>query len=85
MVVASDVSAGRAASHGARKHSLAEVMKGEMLASIFPKASLDTLIKIMFQGQQTSHSLLEGEVKPEVSSSSGLTEETSEYLRQFFS
>jgi hypothetical protein len=24
-------------------------MKGEMLASIFPKASLDTLIKIMFR------------------------------------
>jgi hypothetical protein len=24
-------------------------MKGEMLASIFPKASLDTLIKILFR------------------------------------
>jgi hypothetical protein len=24
-------------------------MKGEVLASIFPKASLDTLIKIMFR------------------------------------
>jgi hypothetical protein len=62
---ADDVTAAKVASHGARKQSLAEVMKGEMLASIFPKESLDTLIKILFREQQTSHSLLEGEVKPE--------------------
>jgi hypothetical protein len=48
-VPADDVTAAKVASHGARKQSLAEVMKGDMLASIFPKESLRTLIKILFR------------------------------------
>jgi hypothetical protein len=49
-VVDDDVTAGKGgAFHGVRKQSMAEAMKGEMLTSIFPKASLDTLIKIMFR------------------------------------
>jgi hypothetical protein len=50
-VVADDLTAGKSASHGVRKQSVADALKGEILASIFPKASLDTLIKIMFREQ----------------------------------
>ncbi len=46
---ADDEMALKGASHGVRKQSVAEAMKGEMLAAIFPKVSLDTLIKIMFR------------------------------------